>query len=400
MSGPAHLHPKLLVWGNDGIEPNTIDQALKTAGLSFVHSHVALMPDAHVGLGSTVGSVIATKGAIIPAAIGVDIGCGVCAVKTNISAAQLPDNLDALHTALTQAIPAGMGRGHEKRQRGTIVDVMRQGWAEKSAQPQMVLDSNTLWNKTVKQFGSLGGGNHFVEVCLDEWDTVWVVLHSGSRGVGNQIAKRHIDGAKRLMKQWLIDLEDQDLAYLVQNTPEFDEYIHDMLWAQEYAATNRDAMMTAALRSLGEFLGRDDIYSARTINCHHNYTEQEHHGGKNLWVTRKGAIRARVGDWGIIPGSMATGTYIVEGLGNEASFTSASHGAGRRMSRTRARKNVTPAQLSEAMAGKAWNSAAAGKLVDEAPAAYKPIADVMAAQADLVEVRYVLRQVLNLKGTN
>ncbi len=204
----------------------------------------------------------------------------------------------------------------------------------------MVQHSDKLWRKTVDQSGTLGSGNHFVEVCLDETDTVWVVLHSGSRGVGNEIAKRHIDGAKKLMKRYFIELDDPDLAYFAQGTPEFDEYIHDMLWAQDYARSNREQMMDAALDAL-DAIDRAPVRArSRPINCHHNYTEQEHHHGRDLWVTRKGAIRARVGDKGIIPGSMATGTYIVEGLGNVASFSSASHGAGRRMSRGVARKTV------------------------------------------------------------
>jgi tRNA-splicing ligase RtcB len=262
----------------------------------------------------------------------------------------------------------------------------------------MVQTSDKLWRKTINQSGSLGSGNHFVEVCLDESDAVWIVLHSGSRGVGNEIAKRHIEGAKRLMSRYFIELNDPDLAYFAQGTAEFDAYIHDMLWAQDYARSNRELMMTAALGALERVMGRPHV-AVETINCHHNYTEMERHHQRDLWITRKGAIRAREGDKGIIPGSMATGTYIVEGLGNERSFSSASHGAGRRMSRGTARKTVTEADLRSAMAGKAWNDAEAKSLLDEAPAAYKPIEDVMNAQSDLVRVLHTLRQVLNYKGT-
>lgn len=388
------LGGRILAWGIDGIEPYTIEQAHKTSRLPFVHSHVALMPDAHVGIGSTVGSVIATDRAIIPAAVGVDIGCGMCCARLNVHAAQLPDDLGELHSAIAQAIPAGVGQGHARA--ASTRGVVFPEWANKDAQPRMVLDSNKLWQTATSQFGTLGSGNHFVEVCLDQDDSVWLVLHSGSRGIGNQIAKRHIDGAKKLMKQYFINLEDTDLAYFAQGTPEFEEYIHDMLWAQEYARTNREQMMSAAIDA---FERVTTLPAARQlISCHHNYTEQEHHSGRDLWVTRKGAIRAREGDWGIIPGSMATGTYIVRGLGNPASFTSASHGAGRRMSRGVARRTITPEELNTQMAGKAWNAASVDALLDEAPAAYKPIEDVMAAQADLVRVEYELHQVLNFKG--
>jgi RNA-splicing ligase RtcB len=226
-----------------------------------------------------------------------------------------------------------------------------------------------------------------------------MVLHSGSRGVGNEIAKRHIEGAKKIMKRYFVALDDPDLAYFAEHTPEFDEYVHDMLWAQDYARTNREQMMAAALTALATVAGRERIDTLQTVNCHHNYTERERHHNRDLWVTRKGAIRARGGDWGIIPGSMATGTYIVQGLGNVASFTSASHGAGRRMSRGVARRTVTEDELRDAMAGKAWNDTDAKTLLDEAPAAYKPIEAVMNAQADLVEVKHTLRQVLNYKGT-
>ena len=267
----------------------------------------------------------------------------------------------------------------------------------------MLKTNDRLWDKTCEQHGTLGSGNHFVEVCLDQDDKVWVVLHSGSRGVGNEIAQKHIEGAKRLMKKYFIELDDPDLAYFAQHTPEFDAYIHDMLWAQEYAFTNRQTMLKAALLAFEKFLGLEPdreftFWVGPEINCHHNYTELEHHHGSDLWVTRKGAIRAREGDRGVIPGSMATGTFIVEGLGNPASYCSASHGAGRRMSRKQARLTVTEEELRFAMRDKTWNSDAAKTLLDEAPRAYKPIEDVMAAQSDLVRVTHSLTQILNYKG--
>ena len=395
---PTKVDKKLLVWGAEGIEENTLDQARLTAKLPFVHSHVALMPDAHVGIGATVGSVIATQGAIVPAAVGVDIGCGMIATRTNLRAGDLPDDLTPLHEAIARTIPSGVGRGHDRD--GTArAELGDQPWWPRERQPVMVQGSDKLWRKTVDQSGTLGSGNHFVEVCLDETDSVWIVLHSGSRGVGNEIAKRHIEGAKKLMRRYFIELEDPDLAYFAQHTPQFDEYIHDMLWAQDYARSNRELMMVAALEALERVTKHPNLWAMETTNCHHNYTEMEHHHGRDLWITRKGAIRARVGDKGIIPGSMATGTYIVEGLGNTRSFESASPGAGRRMSRGVARKTVTEDELRAAMAGKAWNETEALTLLDEAPAAYKPIEEVMEAQSDLVRVVHTLRQVLNYKGT-
>ena len=319
------------------------------------------------------------------------------ATRTDLVASDLPDDLGPLHSAITAAIPSGVGKGHDTALAARVDAVP--DWAHRDAQPAMVAASDKLWRRTCSQFGTLGSGNHFVEVCLDEDDRVWMVLHSGSRGVGNEIAKRHIEGAKKIMQRYFVALDDPDLAYFAEHTPEFDAYIHDMLWAQDYARTNREQMMTAALDALAGAVARPHVDAVQTVNCHHNYTEREHHHSRDLWVTRKGAIRAREGDWGIIPGSMATGTYIVQGRGNVASFTSASHGAGRRMSRGVARRTVTQDELRDAMAGKAWNDTEVKSLLDEAPAAYKPIEDVMHAQEDLVEIRHSLRQVLNYKGT-
>lgn len=380
----------ILAWGFDGIEDNTINQALKTAHLPFVESPVALMPDAHLGYGSTVGSVIATRGAVVPAAIGVDIGCGMIAAETTLTANDLPDKLGPLHGAIREAVPAGVGQGHEHSQ--PLPERLS------SVMPGLVTSDESLKTRCKKQFGSLGSGNHFVEICVDERNRVWVVLHAGSRGVGKEIAERHIDKAKGLMEQMFITLPDPDLAYLVQGSTAFLSYINDMRWAQDYAAANRQAMLDAVMANLSKLMGDRPFSYDEAVNCHHNYTTQEHHHGKDLWITRKGAIRARAGDLGIIPGSMATGSFIVRGLGNKASYCSASHGAGRKMSRGDARRSLTVESLEERMAGKAWNDRDANLLVDEHPDAYKSIEDVMAAQADLVEIVHTLTQVVNYKG--
>jgi RNA-splicing ligase RtcB len=525
---PQQVAPGLLSWASD-IEPGTIEQAARTARLPFVRGHVALMPDAHVGIGATVGSVIPTTGAIVPAAVGVDIGCfrgdtrvpllngtqkslrdmadgggaywvysldsggavvpgkatalktredaglmcvivsggdeiictpdhpfmmndgtyrearelrfndslmplpvhhrevdrdhqviaveqlteradvyclqveehhnfalaagvfvhncGMVASRTTLTAADLPDDLSALMPLVEQRIPAGIGQGHDD----PVTDAALGGLGE----PATVLNSKQLIT-TGCQFGTLGSGNHYVEVCLDERDRVWTVLHSGSRGIGNQLARKHISGAKKLMKQWFIELEDPDLAYLVQGTPEFTAYIRDMLWCQRYAMASRAAMNDAITRSLFEVAGAGE--TTQVINCHHNFTVSEHHHGRDMWITRKGAIKAADGDLGIVPGSMATGTYIVSGLGSAASYNSCSHGAGRRMSRGQARRDLTPQSLTAAMAGRTWNADRAAELVDEHPLAYKDVAQVMADQSDLAAIEHTLRQVFNYKG--
>ena len=388
---PQEVAPRLLSWASD-IEPEAVAQAARAARMPFIAGHVALMPDAHVGLGATVGSVIPTQGAIIPAAVGVDIGCGMVATETDLVAADLPDSLRALMPLIEQRIPAGVGKGHS--------------WGDTPAANGAAYDgigvpATELTSKqastAITQFGTLGAGNHFVEVCLDERDTVWTVLHSGSRGIGNQLAQKHITGAKRLMKQMFIRLEDPDLAYFAQGQPEFDAYIGDMLWAQRYAMESRGLMAAAASKSLFEVVGRGRV--RRTINCHHNFTQTEQHHGRTMWVTRKGAIKADVGDEGVIPGSMGTRSYIVKGKGSPGSYNSCSHGAGRRMSRGQARRELTTESLTEAMGDRMWNSDKAGVLLDEHPLAYKDIDQVMADQQDLVEVQHTLRQVFNYKGT-
>jgi tRNA-splicing ligase RtcB len=385
---PTNINDKLISWASD-IDPGTIRQAEKAARLPIVEGHVALMPDAHVGIGATVGSVIPTKGAVIPSAVGVDIGCGMIAAELDVTEGQLPDTLEPLLGRIERVIPAGVGKGHD-----TVARNADQWLAANKPATELSADRAA---KAAKQFGTLGSGNHFLELCVDERARVWVVLHSGSRGMGNQLAQAHIAKARNLAKEALLKLEDPDLAYFVQGTPEFDAYIADMLWAQDYARANRDQMMDNAMREVFAFVGFGR--ETQRINCHHNFTQPEIHDGKELWVTRKGAIKADVGDLGVIPGSMGTRSYIVAGKGNPASWMSCSHGAGRRHSRTQAKKLFSTADLAAQMAGKVWLSGRADALVDEIPSAYKDIDQVMADQADLVEVLHTLHQVLNYKGT-
>lgn len=391
---PEQLTDRLVSWC-PGLEGAAREQAERTSRLPFVAGHVALMPDAHFGLGSTVGSVIPTRGAIIPAAVGVDIGCGMIAVETDATAGRLPDNLDRLMPLIADRIPAGVGAGHGRSSAPAAQ------WYADHPLPGEPDGSLAKWGtkrarKIVEQYGTLGSGNHFVEVCVDERDVVWVVLHSGSRGIGNELARAHIDKAKKLAEQWFIPLEDPDLAYLVQGTPEFGAYIRDMNWAQDYALANREQMMDEALRSLFQLMPAVEV---QRINCHHNFTTVEHHHGKHLWITRKGAIKATTDDLGVIPGSMGTQSYIVRGKSNPASFNSCSHGAGRRMSRGEARRTFTEADLTERMGDRVWNADHAKTLIDEIPDSYKNIDEVMAAQADLVTVEHSLRQIFNYKGT-
>jgi tRNA-splicing ligase RtcB len=390
MSHPTPHGTNTLAWGVEQglIEGGTIAQADRAARLPFVAGHVALMPDAHIGMGATIGSVIPTKEAIIPSAVGVDIGCGMIAADLGITSSALPDDLGRFVDDIAQRIPAGVGRGHNV-----------QGYSQTGAWWWRLHNRDDLTPKQSKaarsQFGTLGSGNHFLELCLDEQDEVWLVLHSGSRGVGNQLAQRHITEAKGLMKRYMISLEDPDLAYFVADTPEFDAYVRDLLWAQEYAMGNRQEMLDRALDSMTWLLGRP-VAPTSVINCHHNYAEQENHNGRNVWITRKGAIRARKSDLGVIPGSMGAQSFIVKGLGNEASYCSCSHGAGRTMSRSRAKKELE--WKDSDMAGIAWQGDRKDALLDEHPLSYKPIGDVMAAQADLCEIVHTLHQVANYKG--
>jgi tRNA-splicing ligase RtcB (3'-phosphate/5'-hydroxy nucleic acid ligase) len=385
---PTNINDRLISWASE-IDDGTIRQAEMAARLPIVEGHIALMPDAHIGIGATVGSVIPTRGAVIPSAVGVDIGCGMVAAELDVTASQLPDALEPLLGRIERAIPAGVGRGHDRAARNA------DSWLA-AHRPATDLGADRE-AKAAKQFGTLGSGNHFFELCLDERDRVWVVLHSGSRGIGNQLAQMHIAAARQLAKDLDLRLEDPDLAYFVEGTPEFQGYIGDMLWAQDYARANRDQMMDNAMREVFEFLGFGQ--ETRRINCHHNFTQREVHNGNELWITRKGAIKADIGDLGVIPGSMGTRSYIGRGKGNPASWTSCSHGAGRRHSRTKAKKLFTSADLARQMEGKVWLASRADALIDEIPSAYKDIDQVMADQSDLVEVLHTLHQVLNYKGT-
>lgn len=375
---------KLLSWASV-VDDGTIRQAEMAARLPVVYDHVALMADAHAGIGATVGSVIPTENAIIPAAVGVDIGCGMIASLTSLMASDLPDDLSPLMGLVERRIPAGVGAGHDRYTEGIMAQIGRP-FSDITPKQQ-----ETMWT----QFGSLGSGNHFAEVCLDEWDRVWTVLHSGSRGIGNQLANVHIKLARAQHQA----LEDPDLAYFLDGTPEFRAYIHDMLWAQEYAFGSRQKMANALNKSLAEVCGRAQGIVVDIINCHHNFTVREEYDGRQLWITRKGAIRAREGDRGVIPGSMGTRSYIVRGKGVTASWNSCSHGAGRVMSRGEAKRSLTIDSLTEAMKGKTWLADKAEALLDEAPDAYKDIDQVMADQEDLVTVDAVLSQVFNYKGT-
>jgi tRNA-splicing ligase RtcB len=386
------------------VEPAAEEQLRKVARLPFVHRWVAVMPDVHTGKGATVGSVIPTDGAIIPAAVGVDLGCGMVAVETSLGATQLPDSLRGLRLAIEAAVPHGRSdNGRPDRDRGSWRDApsarVRDGWLELAAGYARIVDKHAAIGRGPEQqhLGTLGTGNHFIEVCLDERDRVWIMLHSGSRGVGNRIGSYFIEKAKQEMRRWFINLPDQDLAYLPEGSQHFADYVEAVAWAQDYAALNRRLMMeavVAALRESGELPAF--TLAGEVVNCHHNYVARERHFGKDVWVTRKGAVRARRGDLGIIPGSMGARSFIVRGLGNEDAFCSSSHGAGRKMSRTAAKKQFTLADHAAATAGIECRKDE--EVIDETPGAYKSIDDVMEAQKDLVEIVHRLRQVLCVKG--
>ncbi|NYG07349.1 tRNA-splicing ligase RtcB [Phycicoccus badiiscoriae] len=385
------ISTRLMNWASV-LEEKTQEQALRTSQMPFVFPHVALMPDAHLGLGATVGSVIPTERAVMPAAVGVDIGCGMIAVLTQFTAADLAGrSLTPLRESIERAVPLSAGAANSK-----IVATAQPRVDELEAMAAAAeFSPDQRAGRWRLQLGSLGSGNHFIEVSLDEQDRVWAFLHSGSRGVGNKIAQHHIAVARQLMERYWIDLPDRDLAYLVEGTDEFWAYIRELRWAQHYALLNRDEMMDRVLRQLGEFLGTPVVEHER-VNCHHNFTQQEHHWGRQLWVSRKGAIEAKAGQLGLIPGSMGTRSYVVEGLGNAVALNSAPHGAGRQYSRSAARKRFTHEQLREAMQGIEFRDTEA--FLDEIPGAYKDIDQVMADAADLVTVRHTLRQVVNVKG--
>jgi len=376
-------------------------QLRRVAALPFIHKWVAVMPDVHTGVGATVGSVIATKGAIIPAAVGVDIGCGMMATRTTMRAADLPDDLRDLRTAIEAAVPHGRTANGGPGDRGAWGDVppdVAGAWGELDEGYKALADKFPKLGRgtSVNHLGTLGTGNHFIEVCLDEADHVWFMLHSGSRGVGNRIGSFFIELAKKDMRTWLVNLPDENLAYLPEGTEHYADYWKAVSWAQKFATRNRELMMKAVVNAAhGSHLPPFELTDV-AVNCHHNYVAREHHYGADVLVTRKGAVRAAEGDLGIIPGSMGAKSFIVRGKGNRESFCSCSHGAGRKMSRTAAKKTFTVEDHEAATKGIECRKDA--DVIDETPAAYKSIDDVMLAQSELVDIVHTLRQVVCVKG--
>lgn len=383
------------------VEDGARAQLARAAQMPFVFKHVAAMPDVHVGIGATVGSVIPTKGAVIPAAVGVDIGCGMMAARTSLVASDLPDNLEGVRSAIEQAVPHGRSVGRGKRDQGSWGDppaAIVEAWATLAARFDRITEKYPRLKNSnhLVHLGTLGTGNHFIELCLDQDQRVWVMLHSGSRGVGNAIGSYFIELAKRDMRKWHINLPDEDLAYFPEGTDHFDDYVEAVGWAQDFAALNRRMMMANVIRALRGQIAKPFDAEMEAVNCHHNYVQRENHFGENVLVTRKGAVRAAKGVLGIIPGSMGAKSFIVRGLGNAESFDSCSHGAGRIMSRTAAKKLVTLDEHIRDTAGVACRKDEG--VIDETPKAYKPIEAVMAAQADLVEIVHTLKQVVCVKG--
>lgn len=387
------------------VEAPAVQQLRNIASMPFIHKHVAVMPDVHFGMGATVGSVIATKGAVIPAAVGVDIGCGMAAQRTSLVASDLPDSLAALRSEIESRVPHGRTDNGGANDRGA--------WSADAASSEMHAELSALMlqlrkivekhpkleraaSRAIRHAGTLGTGNHFVEICLDEAQRVWVMLHSGSRGIGNAIGSYFIERAKEDMRRWFINLPDQDLAYIPQGSDLFKDYCEAVDWAQNFARVNRDIMMAASLVALRQAVPKPFTLDEKAVNCHHNYVSWERHFGDNVIVTRKGAVRAQEGDLGIIPGSMGARSFIVRGKGNRESFCSCSHGAGRVMSRNEARKTFTIEDHAAATAGVECRKD--DSVLDETPGAYKDIDAVMAAQRDLVDIVHTLKQVLCVKG--
>jgi tRNA-splicing ligase RtcB (3'-phosphate/5'-hydroxy nucleic acid ligase) len=376
-------------------------QLLNTARMPFIHKWLAVMPDVHYGKGSTIGSVIPTLGAIIPAAVGVDIGCGMMAVRTSLNARDLPDNLFGVRSALEKAVPHGRTVGHGIRDKGSwgdVPDAAGEAWKALAGGFKTIADKYPRLAKanTAVHLGTLGTGNHFLEVCLDQADRVWLMLHSGSRGVGNAIGTHFIELAKADMKRWFINLPDQDLAYFPEGSEHFDDYVHAVEWAQSFAMMNRQIMMEHAIAAFRTAVPKTFEAKLEAVNCHHNYVAREQHFGENLLITRKGAVRAAEGVMGIIPGSMGAKSFIVRGKGNVESFCSCSHGAGRVMSRTEAKRRFTLADHARDTAQVECRKDE--DVIDETPKAYKDIDAVMAAQTDLVDIVHTLRQVVCVKG--
>jgi RNA-splicing ligase RtcB len=383
---PTEISPNVLSWASE-LDDATREQAARTARVPVVTGHLALMPDAHLGKGATIGSVIPTESAVIPSAVGVDIGCGMAARRLDLTQDGLPDDLARWITEMERTVPAGLGRWHGEPSAAALA------WFAEHPPPPTLRDPG----KAAAQLGTLGSGNHFIELATDEDSRIWILLHSGSRGGGNELATLHTKTARKLHEGLGTRLEDPELAWLQEGTPEFDAYLRDLRWSQAFARENRRLLLASTHRALERVLGRE-VAIADEVNCHHNFTEREEHAGRTIWVTRKGAIRARVGDRGLIPGAMGQRSYVIRGLGNPLAYASCAHGAGRRMSRRQARKQLTLESFGEAMGAAVWQHASARALLDEHPQAYKPIDVVMRDQADLVQVEHELHGIANYKG--
>ncbi|MBS0591500.1 MAG: RtcB family protein [Proteobacteria bacterium] len=391
-----HEHSRpIKIWA-DEIEPQALRQLRNIADLAIVHHHVAAMPDAHLGIGATVGSVLATREAIIPAAVGVDIGCGMIAARLSLTANELDEaSLKKVFDQINRDVPVGRGQHRESEARVRAAQPFEPGLKRLTDKHPALLKAFGKFSNWIFQIGTLGSGNHFIEVCLDEAARVWVMLHSGSRGIGNAIGTYFISLARQDMEAFQANLPDKDLAYFPEGTPHFADYVEAVDWAQRYAARNREEMLTLVLAALRRHLPPFEV-TTEAVNCHHNYVAREHHFGADVWVTRKGAIRAGAGELGIVPGSMGTRSYIVRGLGNPESFESSAHGAGRRMSRTEARKRFNADDMVAQTQGVVCRKDK--DVVDEIPGAYKDIDTVMANQRDLTEVLHTLKQVVCVKG--
>jgi tRNA-splicing ligase RtcB len=383
------------IW-TDEVDEKSKQQLANIASLPFIHHHVAAMPDVHLGIGATIGSVIATRDAIIPAAVGVDIGCGMVACRLSLTAADIEEkSLKKIFDQISRDVPVGREQHADDRALGEAARPFEARLDAMTRKHPQLLKSFGRFSKWVNQMGTLGGGNHFIEVCLDESNQVWAMLHSGSRGIGNALASYFIELARQDMERLMIHLPDRDLAYFPEGTKHFEDYVEAVHWAQEYAYQNRQCMVDLVLAALHRHLPAFQVTS-EVVNCHHNYVAREYHYGADVWVTRKGAIRAWAGDMGIIPGSMGANSYIVRGLGNPESFDSSAHGAGRRMSRTAAEKQFTAADLARQTQGVICRKDQG--VVDEIPGAYKDIDAVMENQKDLTETLHTLKQVVCVKG--
>jgi len=380
----------------DDIESEATQQLHELSTLPFIHKHVAAMPDVHLGIGATIGSVIPTKGAIIPAAVGVDLGCGMAAVQLSLKASDLPDNLYGIRSQIEEAVPVGFNQHENPVLESSLLKQMKEQLDELLQKHPTLLKMKKHFDDWQLQVGTLGSGNHFIEVCLDENQAIWVMLHSGSRGLGNLIGRYFIAVAKKDMEKWFISLPNKDLAYFPQGTEHFNDYWQAVMWAQEYARVNREEMMRLILEALSHVDLPPFEITGEAISCHHNYVALENHYKSNIYLTRKGAISARTGEWGIIPGSMGTKSYIVKGKGNPESFCSCSHGAGRRMGRKEAKRRFSTEDMITQTQGVECRKDEG--VIDEIPAAYKPIDEVMENQNDLVEIVHTLKQVVCIKG--